>query len=219
MWLGGSLEFQALSRVPLSVVIVILFVSPLWIALHSRIVRGERLGWLRHGAFAAVFAGIVLLVGPAFGDYDLVGLACALGSSLAWAGILLLIDSGKDVRDCSPPVAIGAGAIVAGLVAIVAQPTAVEVEFAEAGRVLYVLGVGLTAAVAFGLLALGMRGHHVFDVVVVSASEPLFAVLLGAVFLGERLSVVQLAGVLLVTAGVVMIARAEPAEPRPSIVV
>jgi drug/metabolite transporter (DMT)-like permease len=216
MWLGGSFEFEALSRVPLSVVIVILFISPLWVALHSRIVRREQLGWQRHAAFAAVFTGVVLLVGPALGDYDLLGLACALGSSFVWAGILILIDEGGSVEGFSPLIAIGAGTAVAGLIALAFHPTAIETELGDQQRTLYVLGIGLTAALSFGLLALGMRGHHVFDVIVVSASEPLFAVVLGAAILDETLKAAQLLGVFLVALGVVLIARAQ-APPRPAI--
>jgi drug/metabolite transporter (DMT)-like permease len=214
MWAGGSCEFEALARVPLSVVIVILFISPLWIALHSWLFRHERLGWQRHAAFATVFAGIVLLVGPAIGDYNLLGLAFALGSSFIWAGILLMIDVGRG-QGFAPPLAIGWGAVVAGAIALAVHPGAAGAELGDSERAPYVIAVGLTAALSFALLALGMRSHHVFDVVVVAASEPLFAVLLGAVFLDERLEAAQLLGVLLVATGVVMIARADTARAPP----
>jgi drug/metabolite transporter (DMT)-like permease len=79
MWIVGSFEFEALDRLPLSVVIVLLFISPVWVALYSRLVRGERLGWQRHVGFLVVFTGIVLLVGPKFEEYDLLG-----GGPRAW---------------------------------------------------------------------------------------------------------------------------------------
>lgn len=209
MFTTGSLEFEALSRLPLSVVIVILFISPLWVALYSWVVRRERLGWQRLLAFAAALAGVVLLVGPRSGEYDLVGVVLALCSSLLWASILILIDSGSRVRDFSPPTAIGTAAAIAGAIALVMEPGALQAELDAPARVPYVLALGLTGALAMGLLAWGMRGHHIFDVALVSASEPLFAVLLGAAILDERLEPAQLAGILLIAAGVVTIIRSD----------
>jgi drug/metabolite transporter (DMT)-like permease len=218
MFFGGSFEFEALSRLPLSVVIVILFVSPLWVALYSRVFRGERLGLGRQLAFVSVFAGIVCLVGPALGDYDVVGLLCALASSFIWAGILLGIQGAEEIAGFSPPVAVASGAIVACVVAFLIQPAAVVNELGAGDRLPWVLGVGLAAAVGFGLISLGMRGQHVFDVSVVAATEPLFAAALGALFLSERLSAVQLLGIALVALGVVLIARSyeQPGTGRPS---
>jgi inner membrane transporter RhtA len=206
MFVGGLCEIEALARLPLSVVIVIFFISPLWLALYSRAVRGERLGAGRQLAFALVFAGIVCLVGPALGDYDVVGLLYALGSSFAWAGILLGIEASDDVEGFSPPVAVACGAVVAGAIALLTAPAGVVDELGHADRLPWLLGLGLAATIGFGLISLAMRDQHVFDVSVVAATEPLFAVLLGAVALGERLSAVQLLGVALIAAGVALIA-------------
>lgn len=216
MFLGGACEFEALSRLPLSVVIVILFVSPLWVALYSRLVRGQRLGLERQAAFAAVFVGICLLVGPKLGEYDPVGLLAALGSSFIWAGILLTIQSPRNLEDLPAPVAIASGAVVACCVAFLVQPGAVIAEFEATDRLGWLIAVGLAAALGFGLLALGMRGQNVFDVSVIAATEPLFAAVLGAIFLGERLSALQLLGIALVATGVILIARAKEGPPTPA---
>jgi drug/metabolite transporter (DMT)-like permease len=208
MFVGGLSEIEALARLPLSVVIVIIFISPLWLALHSRVVRGERLGAGRQLAFALVFAGIVCLVGPAVGDYDLIGLLYALGSSFAWAGILLGIDASDDAGDLSPPVAVATGALVAATIAVLTTPLGVVEELGHADRLPWFLGLGVAATIGFGLISLAMRDQHVFDVSVVAATEPLFAVLLGAAALDERLSALQLLGVAAIAAGVTLIAWA-----------
>jgi len=215
MFLGGLFEIEALARLPLSVVIVILFISPLWLALYARTVRGERLGLRRQLAFVLVFAGIVCVVGPALGDYDALGLLFALGSSFAWAGILLGIDGGDGER-LSPPVAVASGATVAAAIALLTAPALSVEELAHGGHLPWLLGLGVAATVAFGLIALAMREQHVFDVGVVAASEPLFAVLLGAIALGERLSAVQLAGIALIAAGVTLIANSYEVTPAKS---
>jgi len=215
MWIVGSLEFEALDRLPLSVVIVILFISPIWIALYSRLVRGEHLGWQRYIAFLVVLTGIVLLVGPKFDDYDLLGVGFALVSSLGWASILILIDSGRRAGDFSPPAVVGTAVIVAGAIALCVEPSALQNEFGESDRLLYVLGLGVAGAIALWLFSLGMRESHVFDVVVVGASEPLFAVVLGATFFDERLGPAQLFGILLVAAGVITVIRSDRQPWRP----
>jgi drug/metabolite transporter (DMT)-like permease len=219
MFVGGLCEIEALARLPLSVVIVIIFISPLWLALYSRMVRGERLGGQRQLSFALVFAGIVCLVGPALGDYDTVGLLYALGSSIAWAGILLGIDSGaaraRDHGDrLSPPLAVAAGALVAGAIALATSPAGVAEELGHADRLPWIVGLGAAATIGFGLISVAMRDQHVFDVSVVAATEPLFAVLLGAVALGERLDALQLFGIALIAAGVTLIARSYEESPR-----
>jgi drug/metabolite transporter (DMT)-like permease len=206
MFFGGSFEIRALSVLPLGVVVVILFLSPLWIALYSRLVRGERLGFVRQLSFVLVFTGIVCLVGPALGRYDVGGLFFALGSSFLWAAILLGIQDPDAWEGYSPSIAIASAAAAAAVLAVVVQPLALSGEFGHPDRVPWLLATGASAALGFGLLGLGMRGQHVFDVAVVSATEPPFAVLLGAVILGERLSAVQLLGVVLVAVGVALIA-------------
>lgn len=206
MFVGGLCEIQALARLPLSVVIVIIFISPLWLALYSRAVRGERLGARRQLAFGLVFAGIVCLVGPALGDYDVVGLLYALGSSFAWAGILLGIEASDGIDRFSPPVAVASGALVAGTIALLTAPLGVVEELGHAERLPWFLGLGVAATIGFGLISLAMRDQHVFDVSVVAATEPLFAVLLGAAALDERLSALQLLGIVSIAAGVTLIA-------------
>jgi len=201
-------------------VIVILFLSPLWIALYSRLVRGDRFGFRRQLAFLLVFVGIVSLVGPALDSYDVGGLFYALGSSFVWAAILLLIQGSPRMESdgLSPSAAIASGAVVAAVVALLVEPAAMVEEFGHSDRVLLLLGTGIGAGLGFGLLALGMRNQHVFDVAVVSATEPLFAAGLAAIFLDERLSALQLFGVLLVALGVVLIASSyeevASADPR-----
>jgi drug/metabolite transporter (DMT)-like permease len=207
MFVGGLCEIEALARLPLSVVIVIIFISPLWLALYARAVRGERLGLTRQLAFALVFAGTVCLVGPAVGDYDLLGLLYALGSSFAWAGILLGIEASDDIEGFSPPVAVATGALVAATIALATAPLGVAEELGHGERLPWLLGLGVAATIGFGLISLAMRDQHVFDVSVVAATEPLFAVLLGAAALGERLSAIQLLGVASIAAGVSLIAR------------
>ncbi len=213
MVIGGTFEFSALDRLPLSIVIVILFTSPLWILLHTRIVRRQRLGAERQLAFASVLVGIVLLVGLKLGDYDGLGLLFAFGSSVVWATILVLVGEAGEVEGFSPGAAIAAGAVVAGVLALCLHPGAPSAELGDPDRTWLVVGVGVTAALGFGLLALGMTNQHVFDVSVVAATEPLFAAALSALFLGERLTAWQLLGVALVAVGVVLIARADQSLP------
>ncbi len=209
MFVGGLCEIEALARLPLSVVIVIIFISPLWLALWSRAVKGERLGVQRQLAFGLVFAGVVCLVGLTLGDYDLVGLLYALGSSFAWAGILLGIEASDDVQGFSPPVAVATGAMAAAPIALLPAPVGVVEERGHADRLPWFLGLGVAATIGFGLISLAMRDQHVFDVSVVAASEPLFAVLLGAAALDERLSAVQLLGIVSIAAGVTLIASGD----------
>jgi drug/metabolite transporter (DMT)-like permease len=216
MLIGGTCEFEAIARLPVAIVIVILCANPLWVLLHTRIVRGQRLGLRRQLSFVAVLAGVVMLVGPRLDDYDVLGLALAVGASVSWGACLLLMQGAARIDGFSTPAAVAAGSVVAGTFALALHPGALDAEILHGPNPGLVTALGVTGAISFGLLALGLRGQHVFDVSVVAATEPLFVAALAAIFLDEQLAAWQLVGMLLVVAGVAWLSRDErlPLMPR-----
>lgn len=213
MCFGGIAEFEALARLPLPVVIVIVFISPAWVAFYSRLVRGERIGSRRLLAFGGVICGITLVVGVKWSSYDPFGVLCALGSSVILAGFLILADELVDLL--GPLTAMGMTTFGAGLLAFAITPGAPARTIEASGTLPDVIGVGLLSAAAFLFLSAGLERGHVFDISVIGAAEPLFVTVLAALTLGENLSALQVFGGALVVLGVVALATAPVQHPRP----
>lgn len=67
---GTGLVLWSLSLLPLSFVIAVLFSSPIYIALWSAPLLGERVHGRQWAAIAAGFAGVLLIVRPAGGGFE-----------------------------------------------------------------------------------------------------------------------------------------------------
>ena len=203
---AGFLEFEALSRLPASVVVTIVFASPLWIWLAVWAVSGRPPGRGGLALFGIVAAGLALLVrGPVHARFDLVGVAIALSASMLFAAVFLLLEA--LVRSESGPWGVASIAIAAAVVAgCLHGHGAVEV-LSDAATRPHALGVGVLTATSLLLLAAGMRRTRAFAAAVITGVEPVAATLLAAIVLGEAVGPVQAIGGLAVIVGVTGIAR------------
>ena len=212
---GGVCEFEALARLPLAVVLVILFVNPVWLALYARMVKRERIGLRRLVAIFGMFAGVVLLLGPKVGVYDGIGILLALFASVAWAAVFVLLDRAMD--RVSPVAAIASAMISAALLAIaialVVDSKSMSEQLGEPESLRFAIGVGAVSSVAFLALAIGLQLSYVLDAAVVAATEPVFASVLAAVILDEVLSATQFVGAAMIVAGAVASTTARPPSP------
>lgn len=180
--------------------------SPMWGALMSALLLGERLSWRRIGGLVLGVAGVAVITRPAEGEVALLSVLACLGAAWCYGF------TGVYLRRWSPAVpakslAVGtqmvAGLMVLPLVALwppVAGPTPLVV-----GSIL-VLGL-VCGAIAYVLyfrliVDLGPTGA-----LTVTYLTPVFGVLWGAVFLAEALTVSMLAGAALVIAGTVLVLK------------
>jgi drug/metabolite transporter (DMT)-like permease len=205
--MAGLLEFEALSRLPASVLVTIVFTSPLWIALAS---------WARSGVppvagglllFALVAAGLAMLVrGPAGRALDPLGVGIAVAASMLFGAVFLLIEAlvrhGARVRAVAVMTMTAAG-----VAATLHGGGAVELLRDPSTR-LYAVGIGGLTAASLLLLAAGMERTPAFQAAVIAGVEPVAATLLALILLGEALTPVQAVGGLAVVAGVTGMSRA-----------
>ncbi len=96
---------------PLGLVLVIEFTAPIWVALWIKYVRRGDISRQMWGAIALSVIGLILLTKIWSGfEFDLIGLAAALGSAFALAGYFLMGDKfGKNRHPMSSTI-IGLGA-------------------------------------------------------------------------------------------------------------
>ncbi|MDI2126583.1 EamA family transporter [Yinghuangia seranimata] len=183
------LFMSAAARIPLGTASALEFLGPLGVSLYAA--RGRARIWALPAA-----AGVVLLTEPWHGGVDGVGVACALGAAVGWAGYILLTQHvGDKVTGLKGlAVSLPTAAVVA---TFVAAPT-------EAGDLTWqLLGIGLALAVLHPVLpfslevaALRRLAANAFGVLM--SVEPAIAVVIGLVILGQVPGPLSVVGVLLV---------------------
>jgi drug/metabolite transporter (DMT)-like permease len=181
---------------------------PLWMALADRIINGQRipvLGWL---ALILGLAGIAILARPS-GTGAVLPVLVVLGASVSWGVGSVL--AGRLPAPASPFVGSGmemlaGGIVLAGLAAATGElgrvGTAHVSEQSLLG-LLYLIGPGSLLALTCYVIAL--RRLPTAAVSTYAYVNPVVAVSLGALFLGERLTPATLAGGVVVVASVAML--------------
>lgn len=203
--------FLALQHAPAGLVALLLYTFPALVALLNRWLYRERLGRQKGVALVLALGGSVLTLDPGGtrGGASALGIGLGLLSALIYAGYILA--SARALRAVRPVVAsayimASAGAVFGGVLLArghAAWPQAAVGWGAVAGLAL-VCSVVAVLALLEGLARVGPVSASLLSTV-----EPLVAVGLGALLLGEHLSAVQLVGGALIVAAVVVLARAE----------
>lgn len=207
----NTLLYAAVDRIGLGMAVTIEFLGPLSVALFFSRGTGRRM----RGILCAVLAmtGVVLLARPG-PTSDFLGIAMALLAGVCWAGYIV---TNRVVGQRVPGVEGTAVATmlsatgmlpVAAVIIWQAQPPWQAYLFAIIAGVLssavpYTLDLIVLRHVSAVVFGLGMSLH------------PLFAALIGAVFLREDLPPVAWAGVLLVAAANAL-SLIRPRDPGPS---
>ena len=199
--------------------VVALGSAPAWTGLFGRVFTGERLGRRWFAATGLACAGVVLLTlgGSAGGTVSVPGVALALASGAGYAGYAVagkrLLDRGGTPEGVMAAV-FGTGALVL-LPALALVPTANLFTTQGIALAAY-LGV-LPTAVAYVLFARGLSRIGAGETATLTLAEPVTAMALGFVVLGERPGAAAVAGAALVLAGLAALAlRPQPKLRIPS---
>jgi len=174
--------------------------------LLGGIVRRERLGAAWAAATACAFSGCVLLAAAGGGlAFHPLGILLSAGSGVAYAVYTL---SMKTLLDRKPPDAVMA--VCFSLAALLLLPVLAAGDLqwlAQPRGVAAAVHLGVCAtALAYACFARGLRTLTVGTAATLSLAEPLTAALLGIFVLGECLSLPAAAGMLLIMAGLVVMA-------------
>jgi len=218
--------FAAITRIPVSVALLIEFLGPVLVLLWTRLVR--RVPVSRAAALGVVLAvvGLSFLVEAWAGiRLDAVGLVLALGAAVGQATYFLLSDAARD--DADPLAVISYGALVAAvLMGLLARPwtlpwrtLAATVEFGGADVPALALLVWLALVATAVAYVTGVAAVRRLSPVVagpVAYLEVVTSIVLAWLLLGEELSPAQLAGAVAVVAGAFLAQTAVPASPAPA---
>jgi drug/metabolite transporter (DMT)-like permease len=190
-------------RIASSTAAIVIATAPLLVALFAfRFDPGEQVGGSRLAGLLIGFVGVIALVGLelAMGSGELLGLAAVFIAALGYATGPVVLK--RHLGDLDPIAAMGASLGIAGVLltplAFATWPAAAPSEGALASVV--VLGLLCTAA-AMVLMAVLVAEAGPSRALVITYVNPVFAVALGVVFLGESPGAGSIAGLLLILAG------------------
>jgi drug/metabolite transporter (DMT)-like permease len=223
--IGNGGVVWAQQTVPSGIAALVIASIPLWIAVLDRAFFGQRLSPVAVLGIAVGFAGVALLVNPVGGGgVDPVGGMVLVVAALAWSAGTLL---SRGTRLTVPPL-VGAGMqmLCASAVLAVAGVAAGElgaVRLAEAsarsvGGLGYLILFG--SLVAFSAYVWLLRNASTSLVSTYAYVNPVVAVFLGWLVLGEAITARTLlaGGVIVVAVALIVSARRAPAPapPRPT---
>jgi len=207
--------FFALKFATASVVAVLLYTYPAMVALLSAAFFGERLTRNRVVAITLTFVGCALVVGLFSQEVDatLPGILLGLGAALGYSVFNLLsyrVMGGRP-RLVLMTYTFGISAVAIGILSVATGGSLSPAAWSPMLWLLLGLIVLIPTFLAVLLYLNGVRRLGPAQAAIVSTTEPLFTIVMAAIFLGERLEPMQLAGAALVVAGVV---AAEWRQPR-----
>ena len=222
---GNGLVMLSEQRIDSGVVAVGIAMVPIWTALLGLTIARERLPRIGVVGLAVGFAGAAVLANPAGADrLDPVGIGMVAAATLSWSvGSFYARNAPLPRRPLvmtSMEMMCGGGALtLAGLV----TGEAADVALGEVGWTAWAAAVYLVifgSMVAFTAYAWLLRNAPLPLVTTYAYVNPAVAVLLGALFLHERLTGRTLVASALILAGVALVVSARPkkqvAEPGPA---
>jgi drug/metabolite transporter (DMT)-like permease len=226
--LAQFLYFVSITRLDIGIALLIANLAPVLIALWARFFAGERVRRRLWVGLALALAGLTLVVELWSGiTLDGVGLATSLLTALSYAIFILMADhrlaQGGDVYSL-----LAWGFVFAAVFWALAQPwwsfpfDVLARDASLLGRLedvslpVWALGayvIVLGGVVPFSLLVSALRHVPPTRAVIVAMSELVLAGIVAYAWLGEELGRPQIAGGILVLAGIVL---AQTARPQPA---
>lgn len=179
--------------------------APVFAGLIGFLALGERPGrrWAAATVLAVLGCSLLIAAGRSI-RVDLLGLLLAAGAGAAYA---IFTVASKGLLAARPPEAVMAVAFTLGALFLAPLLFTADLSWlAQARGVGVVLHLGLvTVAFAYSLFARGLSQIPVATATTLTLAEPLTAGLLGVFLLGEHLTPVAVAGILMIFAGLAIV--------------
>ena len=202
--------------------VVALGSAPAFTGLLGRVFAGERLAprWFAATALACAGVSLLTFAGGSGGELSVPGIGLALAAGAGYAGYALigkhLLDRGGTPEAVMAAV-FGTGAIL--LLPVLALMPAREL-FTTQGLTLAIYLGAVTTTLAYVLFAKGLQQIGASETATLTLAEPVTAMALGVLVLGERPTAAGALGAALVLGGLALLAvRSKPRvglRPRPS---
>jgi len=220
--LGQGMYFQAISRLDIAVVLVVVFTAPLVVAVYQRVVHAETLPHYAYAAMGVAVAGLAMAILGAggIGELSLVGLVLALLTMISYSVALIMA---ARLPTALPPLArTGAALLIAALFwTAIVPPWTLPFDLLGQtttfdGRVGFSLPVwaGIVFVVVIGSVGVyaswvaGTSRVGAGAASVVGMAEPMLGAVLAWALLGQSLSALQSLGIATTIGGIIVVEHA-----------
>ena len=195
---------SSIKYIPVGLAMLIMYTYPLMIAVAGWLTGAEPFTLDRLFAILAAFAGLALALHTPHADIDWRGVAWAVFTAVVFSAVLIV--SGRTMRGVDRRILMlyltSTAVVIVGVVSLALVP--LEWPRTDHGWTLLVASTGLYV-LATTLLFIAVKMIGPLRTAIIDNSAPIWAIVLGALLLGERLSAVQLFGGALVIGAVLLV--------------
>lgn len=189
---------SSVDHLPVPMAVVLFYMFPLFVILLASRIEGRRISPLQTGVFAVAFAGLVIAVGPSLAGLSVKGMVLALGA--AFASAIMFIMAGR-VPNAPLRNAFWTQAVMGPLAFLFAwvQGGPVPPHVAANAPIAVALAMG-AYAVAYLMQLMAAQKISPDRAGLLFLFEPVTAIVVAGLFLGEVLTPLQAIGVALILA-------------------
>ena len=204
--LFGALSFtSAMVLIPMSLLASILQATPLFVTLGAAILLGEKVGWRRWSAIFIGFLGVIIILQPGYGSFQ-------LASLLGLVAVLCLALRDVVTRDMAteiPTLTVTFYACLAmGSAGFIAYPFFGPPIMPTTYEAIILICAAIIGLTGYFLLVLATRKGDVSVIAPFRYSRLLFSLGLASLILGEKLTLpILLGGLLVVSSGIYTFGR------------
>lgn len=193
--------FEALRFLPAGLTSLLAFLYPVFVTVGAHFLFKEHIGLRTLGALTVALVGMALSLGP-IGHASVPGIYLAILAAIGMSVYMLL--GAKALEGTSP---LASTAVVTGAAAIGALCMALFNGFTPVRFIELEWGLALSLASFCGIatVLMGIRMIGSVSTSVIGVIEPITTAVLASVFLGQMLHGLQIAGGVLIVAGVVLL--------------
>ena len=195
---------SSVKYIPVGLAMLIMYTYPLMIAVVGWLTGAEPFTLDRLFAILAAFAGLALTLHTPHADIDWRGVAWAVFTAVVFSAVLIV--SGRTMRGVDRRILMlyltSTAVVIVGVVSLALVP--LEWPRTDHGWTLLAVSTGLYV-LATTLLFTAVKMIGPLRTAIIDNSAPIWAIVLGALLLGERLSAVQLFGGALVIGAVLLV--------------
>lgn len=205
----SMLYFTAVKYIPASLVALLLYTFPVFVAVLAYLFEGEKITLSIANAIGLSLIGLLLVLGTSFQKVNVLGIGLALGAAVVYS--VYIIIGNRVVRGVPPLVTSMFVAIFASMSLLVTGLFSGELSFSFSTKSwLAIAGISLISTVLAmltffkGLEYIGSTRASIFSMV-----EPLVTFIFSALLFGERFTLVQGMGGLIVLTGAALVVYAQ----------
>ena len=199
-------SLRALDYLPVGPLAFLFYTYPAWVVVIAAILGREKLTIERFIALSLAMAGIAVMVGaPSSTSLNTFGVFLALGIALLYALYLPVLHRAQE--GISPAISsfyLISGVLLAFLVIGSLTRTLQMPGTIETWRYVVIMSL-FSTVIAFATLVAGLRVLGPVRTSIVATIEPFFTLLLGAIFLGDKITASTIAGGVLIASAVILL--------------